>query len=272
MRVHDTNKHAVRPIWTVIGRMIGSAHPDQWVIAGNHRDAWVFGGGEPASGSTVLLVSARVLGSLARSGFRPSRTIILASWDAEEFALASSTEWGEEHEHELREKAVAYLNVDAAVSGSTFAALAVPALAGLVSSVAGAPDSAIQTRVGGGSDYAVFLNFLGVPIVDLRFEGPWRVSLGLRQSRLGIALRGSRFSPARRVDAHLGDTDDASCEHGCAAVRRGPVRESDWRIPRRRPAALDGKVRARHINHPHDRGRGVGAFRSCGRCRRAPYI
>jgi len=175
MRVRVTNNEAVRPIWTVIGRINGSAHPDQWVIAGNHRDAWVFGGVDPSSGSTVLMETARVLGSLAQSGFRPARTIVLASWDAEEYALASSTEWGEEHEYELREKAVAYLNVDAAVSGSTFSALAVPELAGLVSSVAGAPDSAIQTRVGGGSDYTVFLNFLGVPIVDLRFEGPYGV-------------------------------------------------------------------------------------------------
>ncbi|MDG6146427.1 M28 family peptidase, partial [Lactococcus formosensis] len=76
-------------------RINGSAHPDQWVISGNHRDAWVFGGVDPSSGSTVLMETARVLGSLAQSGFRPARSIVLASWDAEEFALASSTEWGE---------------------------------------------------------------------------------------------------------------------------------------------------------------------------------
>ena len=175
LRVRVTSNEAVRPIWTVIGRITGSAYPDQWVIAGNHRDAWVFGGVDPSSGSSVLMETARALGSLARSGLRPARTIVLASWDAEEFSLTSSTEWGEEHEHELREKAVAYLNADAAVSGSTFSALAVPALAGLVSSVAGVPDTAIRTRVGGGSDYTVFLNFLGVPIVDLRFEGSYGV-------------------------------------------------------------------------------------------------
>lgn len=170
--VRVSSDEAVRPIWTVIGRIVGSTYPDQWVIAGNHRDAWVYGGVDPSSGSAVLMETARTLGSLVRSGLRPKRTIVLASWDAEEFALTSSTEWGEEHEYELRDKAVAYLNVDAAVSGSTFSARAVPALAGLVTSIPGASHAAIDTRIGGGSDYTVFLNFLGVPIVDMRFEGP----------------------------------------------------------------------------------------------------
>ena len=172
LRIRVSNDEAVRPIWTVIGRLNGSTHRDQWVIAGNHRDAWVYGGVDPSSGSAVLMEMARTLGSLARRGLRPARTIVLASWDAEEFALTSSTEWGEEHEQELREKAVVYLNVDAAVSGSTFSARAVPPLAGLVAATARVPDTAIDTRVGGGSDYTVFLNFLGVPIVDMRFEGP----------------------------------------------------------------------------------------------------
>ena len=173
LHVRVANNEAVRPIWTVIGRINGTTHPDQWVVAGNHRDAWVYGGVDPSSGSAVLMEMARALGSLARSGLRPARTIVLASWDAEEFALTSSTEWGEEHEHELREKAVAYLNVDAGISGSTFSASAVPSLARLVASITGAPDTAISTRIGGGSDYTVFLNFLGVPIVDMRFEGPY---------------------------------------------------------------------------------------------------
>jgi N-acetylated-alpha-linked acidic dipeptidase len=175
LRVRVSNDEAVRPIWTVIGRLNGATHPDQWVIAGNHRDAWVYGGVDPSSGSAIMMEMARALGSLARNGLRPARTIVLASWDAEEFALTSSTEWGEEHEDELREKAVAYLNVDAAVSGSTFSARAVPSLARLVASTAGTPDSSVDTRVGGGSDYTVFLNFLGVPIVDMRFDGAYTV-------------------------------------------------------------------------------------------------
>ena len=175
LRVRVANDEAVRPIWTVIGRINGARYPEQWVIAGNHRDAWVFGGVDPSSGSTVLMEMARVLGSLVKSGARPKRSILLASWDAEEFSLTSSTEWGEQHELELREKAVAYLNVDAAVSGPTFFARAVPSLAHVVASTAGVADSAIETRIGAGSDYTVFLNAIGVPIVDMRFQGPYGV-------------------------------------------------------------------------------------------------
>ena len=175
LHVRVTNDDTVRPIWTVVGRLNGRTYPDQWIIAGNHRDAWVYGGVDPSSGTTVLMEMARTLGALARSGARPKRTILLASWDAEEYALTSSTEWGEQHERELRDKAVAYLNVDAAVSGSAFAARAVPSLAHAVASAAGVPDSSIETRIGAGSDYAVFLDFIGVPIVDMRFQGPYPV-------------------------------------------------------------------------------------------------
>jgi len=175
LHVRIENDEAIRPVWTVIGRINGSAHPDQWVIAGNHRDAWVYGGVDPSSGSAVLMETARALGALVKRGARPKRTILLASWDAEEFAMTSSTEWGEQHELELREKAVAYLNVDAAVSGATFSARAVPSLAHLVASTAGVAEPSIDTRIGAGSDYSVFLNFVGVPIVDMRFEGPYHV-------------------------------------------------------------------------------------------------
>jgi len=175
LHVRVVNDDVIQPIWTVIGRINGAVFPDQWVIAGNHRDAWLYGGVDPSSGSAVLMETARALGSLARHGMRPKRTIILASWDAEEFGLTSSTEWGEEHESELRNKAIAYLNVDAAVSGPDFFASAVPSLVRVVAETAGVPDSAIETRIGTGSDYAVFLNFVGVPIVDMRFQGPYGV-------------------------------------------------------------------------------------------------
>src|SRR6266513_3896933 len=153
LRVRVDNDEAIRPIWTVIGRINGAAYPDEWVIAGNHRDAWTNGGVDPSSGSTVLMELARTLGSLVRSGARPQRTILLASWDAEEYAMTSSTEWAEQHELELRANAIAYLNVDAAVSGSTFFGRAVPSLAHLLAATAGVDDSAIETRIGGGSDY-----------------------------------------------------------------------------------------------------------------------
>ena len=182
---------AVRPIWNVIGRITGTDHPDDLVIAGNHRDAWVYGGVDPSSGSAALMELARSLGELARQGSRPRRTIVFASWDAEEFSLTGSTEWGEQHERELAEHAVAYLNVDGAASGTRFTASAVPSLNRLVEEAADAvadPDSGrsiaaaarrsgdrVNNRLGAGSDYAVFLNFIGVPIVDMTFTGPFGV-------------------------------------------------------------------------------------------------
>src|SRR5207244_12539589 len=117
---------AVRPIWTVTGRITGTASSDQLVIVGNHRDAWVYGGVDPSSGTAALMELARSLGALARRGARPRRTIVFGNWDAEEFTLTSSTEWGEEHARELTDHAVAYLNVDMGVPGTTFHATAVP--------------------------------------------------------------------------------------------------------------------------------------------------
>jgi N-acetylated-alpha-linked acidic dipeptidase len=172
----------VRPIWTVTGRLTGTAFPDQLVIVGNHRDAWVYGGVDPSSGTASLMELARSLGALAKQGARPKRTIVFANWDAEEFTLTSSTEWGEEHARELGDHAVAYLNVDSSVSGPDFKASAVPALNRLVGGSARDVldlkdnDAEIVTnRLGSGSDYTVFLNFLGVPIVDMTFTGPYGV-------------------------------------------------------------------------------------------------
>ncbi|MCU1382308.1 MAG: Glutamate carboxypeptidase [Acidobacteria bacterium] len=176
------NDDMVRPIWTVIGRITGTAAPDQLVIVGNHRDAWVYGGVDPSSGTASLMELSRAIGALARRGARPRRTMMFASWDAEEFSLTSSTEWGEQHARELTDHAVAYLNVDSAASGPDFTAAAVPSLNRLVTEsvrdVFGAKASEgeiVRNRLGSGSDYTVFLNFLGVPIVDLTFEGPYGV-------------------------------------------------------------------------------------------------
>lgn len=204
MRITVRNDDRVRPIWTVTGRIGGSVEPDRWVIAGNHRDAWVYGGVDPSSGSASMMELARTLGAAAKDGFRPRRTIVFASWDAEEWTLTSSTEWGEQFEQELREKAVAYLNVDSSASGPNFAASAVPSLntfiAEAVGSIAdpatnvpltdawkargmkergslptGAGADLVNNRLGSGSDYTVFLNFIGVPIVDMAFDGPYGV-------------------------------------------------------------------------------------------------
>jgi len=180
LRVRMDN--AIRPIWTVTARLTGDTFPDQFVIVGNHRDAWVYGGVDPSSGTASLMELARSLGALARQGVRPKRTIVFANWDAEEFTLTSSTEWGEQHARELGVRAVAYLNVDMATSGPDFNVSAVPALNHLVAQSARdvldvkRPETELVTnRLGSGSDYTVFLNFLGVPIADLSFTGPYGV-------------------------------------------------------------------------------------------------
>jgi N-acetylated-alpha-linked acidic dipeptidase len=117
-----------RPIWVVEGRIRGSEAPDELVILGNHHDAWVYGGVDPSSGTASLLETARVLGQLARSGSRPRRSVVLAAWDAEEWHLTGSTEWGEQFAAQLGRGAVAYLNVDSSTSGPNFDVSAVASL------------------------------------------------------------------------------------------------------------------------------------------------
>jgi N-acetylated-alpha-linked acidic dipeptidase len=180
MRVQSDDK--MRPIWTVTGRITGTASPDDLVIVGNHRDAWVYGGVDPSSGTASLMELARSLGALAAQGVRPKRTIVFANWDAEEFTLTSSTEWGEQHARDLAEHAVAYLNVDSSTSGQDFKAAAVPSLNRVIVDAAREiidlkddERAIVSNRLGSGSDYTVFLNFLGVPILDMSFSGPYGV-------------------------------------------------------------------------------------------------
>ena len=203
-RLAVKNDDRIRPIWTVTGRIRGSVEPDSLVIVGNHRDAWVFGGVDPSSGSAALMELARTLGGLAKHGVRPRRSILFASWDAEEFTLTSSTEWGEQYADTLSRNAIAYLNVDSAASGPDFAASAVPSLNGVITDAAqqvrdprlripvaavarerqsrergalpsGQGSDLIDNRLGSGSDYTVFLNHLGIPVADLSFDGPYGV-------------------------------------------------------------------------------------------------
>ena len=190
-----------RPIQVVTGAIRGSEEPEKVVILGNHRDAWVYGAVDPSSGSATLLEAARVLGKLAQSGHRPLRTLVLASWDAEEWHLTGSTEWGEQFAEELGKNAIAYLNVDSSASGPDLAVGAVASLNSVIESVArdvidpntrhdlyetwrrrqepssgtSAPAAMVENELGSGSDYTVFLNFLGVPVASLSFDGPYGV-------------------------------------------------------------------------------------------------
>ena len=106
-----------RPLYNVVARIPGATRPDEWIIYGNHHDAWVSGADDPISGASSLMETARGLGELLKSGWRPSRTIILALWDGEEWGLLGSTEWAEKHGAELKQKAVAYINTDGTGKG-----------------------------------------------------------------------------------------------------------------------------------------------------------
>ena len=204
----------VRPIWNVMVRIPGAAQPDRWVVVGNHRDAWTYGAADPNSGTAPLLAVARGLGRLLKQGWRPKRTIVLASWDGEEFGLLGSTEWAEDHAEALGRNAVAYLNMDVGVSGTRFNASAVPSLRRLIfevtrevrdpatgrslesvwaeeshkvkeeggipitvpdqTAVPGSGDPRVAD-LGSGSDYTAFLQHLGVPSLDIGFGGPYGV-------------------------------------------------------------------------------------------------
>ncbi|KAF4028944.1 Peptidase family M28 [Phytophthora infestans] len=125
----------VGPIWDVIGTIEGSVEPDQQVLIGNHRDAWVCGAVDPSSGSAVMLEIARGLGDLVKQGWKPRRSIVLGSWDGEEFGLLGSTEFAEERAEELKQKAVAYINVDNVV-GPLALAMGTPSIAKFIEDTA----------------------------------------------------------------------------------------------------------------------------------------
>jgi N-acetylated-alpha-linked acidic dipeptidase len=108
---------SLKPAYNVIAKLRGKDYPDEWVLRGNHHDAWVFGAFDPLAGSVAMLSEAKALGALAKSGWQPSRTIVYASWDAEEPGLLGSTEWVEAHADELRKKAIIYINTDGNARG-----------------------------------------------------------------------------------------------------------------------------------------------------------
>ena len=203
VRLKTDMDYKIRPIWNVEARIEGEQEKDRWVVLGNHRDAWVFGAVDPNSGTSAMLELARGFGKLLKEGWKPRRTIILNSWDAEEYGLIGSTEWAEEHATELSEKAVAYLNVDVAVAGANFGASSVPSLWKLIrgatrdvkdpktgksiyqqwqernrESRSEEEETEGEARIGAlgsGSDYTPFLQHLGVPSLDMGFNGDYGV-------------------------------------------------------------------------------------------------
>jgi N-acetylated-alpha-linked acidic dipeptidase len=129
--------YQIRKIWNVIATIPGTVEPDRWVMVGNHRDAWVYGAVDPGSGTAATLEMCRALGSAVRNGWKPRRSLLYASWDAEEYGLVGSTEWAEENSRSIDEKAVLLLNVDSAVSGPELEMSGVPSLRNLVLDAAG---------------------------------------------------------------------------------------------------------------------------------------
>ena len=190
-------ENGLQPYYVVEGRIRGAELPDEWVVLGNHRDAWVFGGVDPSSGTASMMELTRALGELKKLGMRPRRTVVVCSWDGEEIGLTGSTEWGEQFADELRQKAVAYINVDEATSGPDFHGQAVASLAPMLEETtrslkdpsgkslydswketttrerkesrsgpfdSGSANSTLaDTRIGSGSDHTVFLNLSACP-------------------------------------------------------------------------------------------------------------
>ena len=127
VKMHLKQDYQFRTLWDVIGRARGSEFPDEWVVAGNHRDAWVYGAVDPNSGTAAMLEAVHGISELLKSGWKPKRTMIFASWDGEEEGLMGSTEWAEQHESNLA-SAAAYFNMDVGDSGPKFGASSVPSL------------------------------------------------------------------------------------------------------------------------------------------------
>jgi len=202
VRVKAEMDTSVVPNYVVEARIRGAELPDEWIVLGNHRDAWVFGGVDPSSGTASQLELTRALGELAKQGIRPKRTIVMCSWDGEEYGLTGSTEWGEHFADALKKNGVAYINVDSSTSGPNFDPSTVPSLAPLLIEVSRTlrdpsgkslylawketakksqnkpailDEELVNTKIGSGSDHTVFLNYLGMPSVLLGFDGPYGV-------------------------------------------------------------------------------------------------
>ncbi len=206
LKIENTRER--RPIQNVIATLRGTDEPRREVLLSNHYDAWVYGAVDPSSGTATMLALGRALGRLASEGWRPRRTIVIAAWDAEEYTLTGSTEWGEENAVDLARNAVVCINVDEATHGRRFSPSASPLLFEAIRGVArdlpdpGKPDRSLAdawregagfigvqsyaTSAGGheelpvailgsGSDYTVFFNHLGVASTDLVFDGPYGV-------------------------------------------------------------------------------------------------
>ena len=258
---------SLKEIYDVIAVMKGTTAPDQWVLRGNHHDGWVFGASDPLSGQVALLAEAKAIGGLISQGWRPRHTIVYASWDAEEPMIMGSTEWVEAHSSELKRKALLYINSDSNARGFLFAGgsqdfqhlvnqvaaevidpetnvsigqrlrakIRVAALApGATESVkaqakaAADPDKDFPIDpLGSGSDFSSFLDYLGVPALDVGFGGEGD-SRGVYHSRYDTFEHHIRFvDPGFIYDALLAKT-----------IGRLVLRAADSPLPLQRATGL----------------------------------
>jgi len=236
----------LKTIYDVIATLKGTDDPDQWVIRGNHHDGWVFGASDPLSGQVALLAEAQSIGALAKQGIRPKRTLVYASWDAEEPMLLGSTEWVETHAEELKKHALIYINSDTNERG-ILSAGGSPDFQHLVNQVAadltdpethvsvaarlraalrvGATEPDASPRaiargaiagtaghdlpldpLGSGSDFSSFLQHIGVPALDIAYEGEGDAG-GVYHSAYDTFAHHTRFvDPGMVYDALLAKT------------------------------------------------------------------
>lgn len=193
----------MKTVYDVIGRIPGSRFPDQWIIRGNHYDAWVNGAADPISGLVALMEESRAMGILLRQGWKPQRTLIYCAWDGEEQGLIGSTEWVETHAEELKQKAAIYINTDGSlrgylsVGGSHTLEKFINDVARDIEDpetqlsvwkrrylreIADAKDAQQRSELrekgqwkidalGSGSDYTAFLDHLGIACLNLSYRG-----------------------------------------------------------------------------------------------------
>ena len=269
----------LKTIYDVIATMRGADLPDQWIVRGNHHDGWVFGASDPLAGQVALLAEAQAIGGMVRAGYKPRRTLVYASWDAEEPMLVGSTEWAETHADELKRHAVIYINSDENARG-VLGVGGSPDFGHLVNQIAAevtdpetkasvgtrlraqlrvegaAPDASPQAvadgkvaadvsrdfpiqALGSGSDFSSFLQHLGLPALDLGFGGEGDAG-GVYHSAYDTFEHHSRFvDPGFVYDALLART-----------VGRLVLRAADAPLPQQRATDLADAV-AGYVSEVH---------------------
>src|SRR5690606_9746778 len=203
------------------GIIRGSEYPDEVVIVGGHRDAWGHGAIDNVSGVVSILEAARAWGEMLRSGNRPSRTLVFATWDAEEWGLVGSFEWAELMAEDLDRTAIAYINQDVTASGYRFGASGSASLRTLIRDVAqvvGQPADTVTIYaawrgnsddeppvggLGGGSDFVAFHGYLGIPSLDFGFGGPGGIYHSAYDTRTFVERFGDPGYRAHTADARL---------------------------------------------------------------------